>query len=251
MPAVRRVALVSDVHGNLPALEAVAHDIAARGVTRVVNLGDHVSGPLWPRETAARLMALAWPALAGNHDRMVVHDPPEAQGPSDRFAAGQIDDRQRAWLAAMPPTLALVSEGLFLCHGIPDDDRRYLLETPVEGRLVAARPDQVARRLGGVRAPVVACGHSHVPRVVWYDGCLLVNPGAVGLPAYEHTGAHPHVSETGAPQARYAVVRFEDDRPAAVDLVAVSYDAASAAARAAANGRPDWAHALATGFARP
>jgi len=50
------IALIADIHGNLPAIEAVAADIAARGISRVVNLGDHVSGPLWPRETIDFLM---------------------------------------------------------------------------------------------------------------------------------------------------------------------------------------------------
>ncbi|CAN7412416.1 metallophosphoesterase [Phenylobacterium sp. LjRoot219] len=64
-----RFAAVSDIHGNLPALEAVIADIGAQGVTEVVNLGDSLSGPLWPVETAGRLIALGWPSLAGNPSR--------------------------------------------------------------------------------------------------------------------------------------------------------------------------------------
>ena len=64
-----RLAVIADIHGNLLALEAVLAHIAARGITRIVNLGDCVSGPLCPAETAARLMALAMPTVRGNHDR--------------------------------------------------------------------------------------------------------------------------------------------------------------------------------------
>ena len=67
-----RIAFVSDIHGNLPALEAVAADIHRRGADRVVNLGDNLSGPLLPRETAQWLMASDWLSLAGNHERQVL-----------------------------------------------------------------------------------------------------------------------------------------------------------------------------------
>lgn len=249
MSAVERLALISDIHGNVAALEAVLADLDARGIEAVVNLGDHVSGPLWPGETAALLMARGWPSIRGNHDRMVTDDPPASHGPSDAFAAAAIDDAQRAWLAALPATLDVPDWQLFLCHGVPADDRLYLLESPVDGRLVAARPDQIARRLGDVHAGIVASGHSHIPRVVQHHGTLIVNPGSVGLPAYEHTGAHAHVSEVGSPLARYAVLE-RDAGGTRVVSVALPYDVAAAAARTDANGRPDWAHALRTGYAR-
>jgi predicted phosphodiesterase len=67
-----RIAVVSDIHGNLPALEAVVADIARRGVDAVVNLGDSLSGPLLPLETAQFLMAQSWTHLAGNHERQVL-----------------------------------------------------------------------------------------------------------------------------------------------------------------------------------
>lgn len=66
---VMRIALVSDIHGNLAALEAVAADFKRRGVDAVANLGDSLSGPLLPLETAQFLMAQDWTHLAGNHER--------------------------------------------------------------------------------------------------------------------------------------------------------------------------------------
>ena len=71
-----RIAVIADIHGNILALEAVLADLARRGgADRVVNLGDCVSGPLWPRETMERLEALGWPTVRGNHDRRVALDP--------------------------------------------------------------------------------------------------------------------------------------------------------------------------------
>ena len=64
-----RYAILSDIHGNLPALEAVVADAEAQGCDIFVNLGDTLSGPLWPRETAEYLMARDWPTIAGNHER--------------------------------------------------------------------------------------------------------------------------------------------------------------------------------------
>ena len=247
-PVARPLALIADIHGNLPALEAVLADIRARSIADAVNLGDHVSGPLWPRETAALLMQHEWPSIAGNHDRMVAHDDPSSHGPSDAYAFAQLTPLQRGWLAALPATREMRDGACLLCHGIPTDDRRYLLDTPEHGRLRLARPPEIARRLGDARAAVVACGHSHVPRVVQHEGQLLVNPGSVGLPAYTHDGVHSHVSEVGSPLARYAVVEPGDGGPRIV-FVALAYDAAAAATRAEANDRPDWAHALRTGYA--
>lgn len=67
-----RIAILADIHGNLPALEAVADDLDRRGVDAVVNLGDSLSGPLLPRETAQFLMARDWLHLAGNHERQLL-----------------------------------------------------------------------------------------------------------------------------------------------------------------------------------
>ena len=64
-----KLAVISDIHGNLPALDAVLADIAAHRVEQIVNLGDILSGPLWAADTADRLMALALPTIAGNHER--------------------------------------------------------------------------------------------------------------------------------------------------------------------------------------
>ena len=241
-------ALIADIHGNLPALEAVVTDIATRGVSRVVNLGDHVSGPLWPRETADFLMRQPWVAIAGNHDRQVAFDDPPPHGPTDRYAFGQMTARQMDWLKALPAGLTLDEHDLLLCHGTPGDDAEYLLETPEHGRLRLASRAEIAARLGNPAAPVIACGHSHIPRLVHLpDGTAIVNPGSVGLPAYTDDGPRPHVSETGSPQARYALLEFTGPKMV-VTFAAIEYDHARAAHRAAANGRPDWAVALRTGY---
>lgn len=89
-----RIAAISDIHGNLPALEAVLADIARRGADAVVALGDLLAGPLWPRETADRLIALGCPALRGNHERQTWLCEERRGEPSDQFTFESITREQ-------------------------------------------------------------------------------------------------------------------------------------------------------------
>lgn len=242
-----RIAAIADVHGNLRALEAVLADVATHAPDVVVNLGDCVSGPLQARATAELLMDRAFLTVRGNHDRQLLDRAAAAMGPTDRAADAQLDVRHRAWLAALPATAA-VGEVL-LCHGAPADDLTYLLETVGPDGARMAAPEEVAARLGATEQRVVLCGHTHLPRAVRAsDGRLVINPGSVGLPAFDDATPHPHVIEAGSPHARYAVI---DTGPRPRVLFAcVEYDWTGAAEDAARAGRPDWARALATGYAR-
>lgn len=247
------LAVVTDIHGNLPALEAVIEDFTRCGADAVVNLGDIVSGPLWPAETADRLMALGWPTIAGNHERQVLQGPIERQGASDRHAAERLGEAHRAWLAGLPKTLWLEAD-LYCCHGTPDSDLRYFLETVTEdfGRagsrgVRAATNDEVRARTGDVTASLILCGHTHQARATQFDpGRLAVNPGSVGLQAYDDDHPHLHYIEAGSPHARYALIERSRGNWK-VKLREVAYDWESAARQAQANGRGDWADALRTG----
>lgn len=234
--------VIADIHGNLPALEAVLAELGRRGVTRIVNLGDCVSGPLWPRETCELLMARDFPTVRGNHDRLVgTGDLSEVSG-IDAFAHARLTDAQRAWLGALPVT-RMVGDA-FLFHARPDDDLRYLLEEIIGERLLPAPAALVERRLAGVSHKLMCCGHSHLPNIQRLaSGAIVLNPGSVGFPAYVDVNP-PHVSETGTPHARFAIVTGD-----AIELVALDYDHASAARRASQNDRADWAHFLTTGRA--
>jgi len=127
-----RLALLSDIHGNLAALEAVTADLRRRGVDQVVNLGDSLSGPLLPRETAQFLMAQGWLSLAGNHERQLLTQSVEQMGPSDAYAHAQLSTPEWDWIRSLPPSVRL-SPDVFLCHGSPRSDVEYFLETLEEG----------------------------------------------------------------------------------------------------------------------
>jgi len=245
-----RIALISDIHGNLAALEAVAADIRRQGVDRVVNLGDNLSGPLLPRETASFLMASGWLSLAGNHDRQLLAMPNAAgTTPSDEYAHSQLTAVEFDWLRTLRPSVRLTDE-VFLCHGTPANDCEYFLESVADGRVHLATAAEIAARLGGEHSLLVACGHTHVPRAVrTADGQLMVNPGSVGLPAYSDDDPLPHVVETGSTDARYAII---ERTPAGwnVQHIALPYDHTSMAALARLRNRPDWELALMTGYAK-
>jgi predicted phosphodiesterase len=243
-----RVAILADIHGNLPALEAVVADLRKRRAEQVVNLGDCVSGPLWPRETAELLMALGWPTVRGNHDRWVTEKPPAEQYSPDAFARGSLSSEQLVWLGALPSTLKL-AQGVFACHGRAGDDNAYMLENVVGGQLVLASRQQITERIRNIDARVVLCGHSHIARVVTTDDNVIVNPGSIGQPAYEDPTPPAHVSETGSPHARYAIMDLQADQ-IEVEIVIVPYDHLGAAKRAEENGSTPWVHFLTTGFAR-
>ncbi|MBB3972694.1 metallophosphoesterase family protein [Hansschlegelia beijingensis] len=244
-----RIAAVSDVHGNLPALRAVVDDIARFAPDQVVNLGDCASGPLWPAETIDLLRELGWATVRGNHDRLVgMSSDGVGLGRSDRWTWDRLGAEQRAWLATLPPALRL---GEVLClHGRHDSDEAFLMHEVREGRIVALDRETVAERLRIAAARVTLCGHSHTAgECVTDDGAAAINPGSVGWPAYRNR-APAYVCEAGAPHARYAVVDVQGGRVRSV-FRAVEYDCAGAAEQAERNGRPDWAHALRTGLAPP
>jgi len=245
-----RIAVVADIHGNVRALRAVMDDLKEVAPDSVVNLGDCVSGPLEAAETCDVLMSLAWTTIRGNHDRQLIDRPVDQMGGSDKAAAGELKNHHSAWLSALEPTAEV--EGMLLCHGTPDNDSKYLLETiEPDGRVRLASQAEVSRRLGGTSAKVVLCAHSHQPRFVALDdGRVVINPGSVGLPAYVDIEPVQHAMEMGAPHARYAVLeRHKSADPWQVTFRVVQYDWSAAAERAAAKGREDWARWIKTGYA--
>ena len=166
---MERIAVLADIHGNLPALGVVVADIKHRGITNVVNLGDHVSGPLWPAATLTFLMQQPWTHIAGNHDRHLVQQDPALHSASNHYAFAQLDPAQLDWLRTLPATRHLPPE-LLLCHGTPTDDEQYLLETIAQGGVRLATSQEIEQRLAGTQAAVILCAHTHIPRVVHWNG---------------------------------------------------------------------------------
>jgi putative phosphoesterase len=234
-----RIAVISDIHANLPALEAVLDDIRRQGPDLTVNLGDHFAGPIDPRGVAERLMAEDFPTIRGNHDRWLLEPPDGDLKGVDRFAADALTQDQYWWLRTQPATMSLPD--VFMCHGTPQSDEAPWLDAWWTGR-THTQPDHddVAGPAEGLDYPVLVCGHTHVARAVRLkDGRLIVNPGSVGLQF-----------NLGMPDARYAILERRGESWGA-SFFAVPYDREAAASLADANGFPAWRAALLTGWLPP
>lgn len=244
---MKKTAILSDIHGNIIALEKVVEDLERRQVDRVVNLGDHVSGPLWPQETIRFLKAQNWLQILGNHDRKLITQDQKDHGLSDSYAFQRFNKDDLDWLRSLPASLDIQKEFL-LIHGTPSSDTTYLLETIERGRTRLATQDEIANRLGEKKFPIILCGHTHIPRVVeLFSNTLIVNPGSVGLPAYEDDFPEYHVVETGSHFARYSILE-NIHGSWQVEMITLSYDYQKAAAQASKNGRHDWDIGLRTGY---
>ncbi|HZR28224.1 MAG TPA: metallophosphoesterase family protein [Terriglobales bacterium] len=247
MPRLR-FAAIADIHGNLWALEAVLADIRARRVDLIVNLGDHLYGPLDPVGTAERLIALDLPAISGNQDReLIASTPVEGTLRENRQA---LRERHRAWLNNLPSTLLWQQEDVLLCHGTPFADDVYLLEQVHAAGVSLAPQEKILSLLAGISHSLILCGHSHIPRAVMLpQDVLVVNPGSVGLQAFTDDLPSPHAMQTGSPHARYAILQRQGNGWQ-VEHISIVYDWNHAAEVAARNGRPDWAQWLKTGHPR-
>lgn len=244
-----RIGVVSDIHGNLFALRAVVADLQRRGVTRVVNLGDSLSGPLLPRETGEFLKAQPWLHLAGNHERQILERRETLGYNSDAYALARLTPELLAWIETQRPVYE-PEGGVLYCHGTPLADNEYLLETASPAGFGLSTREEIEGRLNATTASLVLCGHSHLPRSVRVGRTLIVNPGSVGLQAYSARHPAPHAVELGSVDARYAVVERTGERWIA-DLISVPYDFEAAASLADEAGAEAWAHTLRTGRALP
>jgi putative phosphoesterase len=213
-----RVAALYDVHGNLPALEAVLAEVEELEVDAVVVGGDMVIGPM-PRATLERLLALGERALfvRGNGDREIAAPAAGADRwlERTRWSAAQLERGQLAWLAALPDTQSVAVDGLgpvLFCHGSPRSDEEILTRISAEERVAAA--------VAGVPEAVVVCGHTHVQFDRQIAGKRLVNAGSVGMPYEAQPGAY------------WALLGPD------VELCRTEYDLEAAAAAVRASGFP-------------
>jgi len=242
-----RIAVLADTHGNLLALKAVLVDLRGQSPDLIINLGDLFTGPFDPAGSADAQISLNCPTLAGNHERALIAG--DDASSSVAFARSLLSPAHMEWVGNLPPTLRLVGEDVFACHGSPaGGDLDYLLEDVASGRAVLASEDVIRPKLMGIGAArLVLCGHTHVPRIIQVGNVMVVNPGSIGMPAYMDDNPVPHVIETGAPHARYAVVTRGPGGIWSADLSAVVYDWAGAADQARKNGRHGLAQWTSTG----
>ena len=243
-----KVAVISDVHSNSIALAAVLDDIRKKGISRTINLGDSLYGPIDPNGTFQLINNSNIISISGNQDRLIRDSfDQETANPTLEFVKKQLSKEAKTWLKDLPFELN-VNNDIYCCHGTPQNDEEYLFEQVEEQQVSIRDVDEIARKLAHLEQKVILCGHSHIPKSMWVNDKLLVNAGSVGLQAYDDDLPYYHKMENYSPHARYMVVRNREGLYSA-DIVAVEYNFEEAARLAEINGRKDWGYFLKTGIA--
>lgn len=235
-PSVTRVAAIYDIHGNLPALEAVLEDVRAAGAGRIVVGGDVVPGPM-PRESIDCLMRQSVPVqfIRGNGEREILAmmegretgAVPESYQAVMRWVAEQLDQDDHALLTSWPSTLRMDIAGLgdvFFCHATPQSDTQIFTSETSEQRLLPL--------FEGLNADVVVCGHTHMQFERTIGRVRVVNAGSVGMPF-------------GEPGANWLLLGPE------IELRRTGYDLERAADRIRRSRYPQAEHFAANDLLRP
>lgn len=226
-----RIAVFSDVHANLPALEAVLADMARRDVEGAIHLGDLVGYGPHPDAVVERIKGLDLSGVVGNYDLAVCET--DAEEGLSRYLKAAISevgrrtylwtrentaDASREYLKGRPARI-LIEEGeltFLFTHGSPERPNEYLNPDTPEERL--------AELFDGSGADVLVVGHTHLPQAREVGGRLLLNPGSVGKP------------KDGDPRASYLIL--DTERGVRAEHVRVSFDVESVAADCVSSGLP-------------
>jgi putative phosphoesterase len=215
-----RIALIADIHGNLPALEAVLEEIDRESADEIVCLGDVALGPQ-PVETVERLRELRCPVVMGNWDAWVFGPMPSLDGELGRvlgdlraWSSDQLSPEHRNYVLGFDRSAEIALEdgrNLFAFHGSPRSFEDQILATTPDG--------DVEQMLEGHHEIVLAGGHTHFQLFRRLGESAIVNPGSVGLPFRRGQAGIMPIS----PWAEYGVVDVEDGR-LAVELRRTPFD---------------------------
>jgi predicted phosphodiesterase len=216
-----RIALISDLHGNLFALDAVLRELEHEEFDHLVCLGDVADGPQ-PCEALERVRRLGCPVIMGNWDAAFLHGMPDPHDEVSQkladigaFWADKLSPDQRAFVATFVPTLELpLDDGghVLFFHGSP---RSY------DEWIFAETPDaEVEGMLEGREARVLVGGHTHLQLIRRLESGMFVNPGSVGLP-FRHWWPNTVII---APWAEYGLIEVESATQLRVDLRRTAYD---------------------------
>lgn len=242
-----RIGLISDIHGNLAALDATLEALQSETIDMFVCLGDVAATGPEPCAVLDRLRGLACPTVMGNADAELLAEPRNLDDLDDDsrkiaeisdWAAAQFDDDDRELLCAFQPTLTIDLGGaglLLCCHGSP---RSY------DDIIRASTPDEeLDFLLASADAQVIAGGHTHTRMLRHWRGREVINPGSVGL-AYDH---RPDGVVRVPPWAEFAILTAGTNA-VSIDFRRVSYDVASTVRAMTERGMPhaawwaaDWA----------
>jgi predicted phosphodiesterase len=214
-PQTMRIAIISDIHGNGVALDAVLADLQHHPAERLVCLGDAIQGGPQPAQVVTRLRELACPVVMGNADAWLLsgEESGREQIPSERlrkmqvaraWSLSQLSAGDQAFIASFQPTVDIPlghGRSLLCFHGSPASfDDVILPQTP---------EDEFVRFLGAYASHVLTGGHTHLQQIRRLGNSFFFNPGSVGL-AYSH--AQEESDFRADPWAEYAVLQADAGR---------------------------------------
>jgi putative phosphoesterase len=232
IPRYERVAVITDIHANLPALQAALARIDELRVDAIYSGGDLVGYGPHPTEVCALVEQRSIPTIYGNYDYAIGHDltdcgcayltehDRELGRQSVAWTLTHTDRHAKEFMRELPFDLrfALGEQRVRLVHGSPRKVNEYLFED---------KPASLYERLAAAEeAEVLVFGHTHKPWVHAYGGVLFVNCGSVGKP------------KDGDPRAAFAILELDDSGQVQVSIERVSYDAAAVAREVVAAGLP-------------
>ncbi len=212
------IAFISDIHANLPALEAVVDDMASRGAGTAFCAGDILGYYTYPDETVALLKSRKIICIAGNHDRAVlvgVKGMNSIAASAIEWTRNNLSQASYEFIRELPSSLHRPVEGVLTAvhHGSPRYMSEYIFEEHVSSELL---------EIAGARLLVL--GHTHMPYVVQFPTGTVINPGSVGQP------------RDGDPRASYAVL---DSSEWTFEIVRVDYDRERVTRSVLENGLPE------------
>ena len=193
---MERIAFISDIHSNLPALQSTLKDIKERGISRIYCLGDIVGYHSFPNEAVELIKASGIISIKGNHDEA------RTLGVFDSDSMDGLIEENCVYLKHLPDFLEFHIEdvSIDLVHGSPDSNSEYIREDSEEA-------DKYFKTMTG---DVLICGHTHIPYISERDGKYMLNTGSVGKPKF------------GKPDASYIILTVDgtDIKP---EIITVTY----------------------------
>jgi putative phosphoesterase len=233
-----RIGLISDIHGNLTALEAVLTDLVAHPVDKLICLGDVATLGPQPKQVIARLQELGCPSIMGNHESALLdlenaskYQIASSLVPTIKWCAGLLDAAEMDYLRSFQPLLELPAEddlSLLCYHGSPQSNI---------GQILATTPaDRLDKYFDGQKADVFIGGHTHIQMMHQYNGKLIVNPGSVGSAFRKpyQVGSVPEL----LPWAEYGIISVKKGA-ISVDLRRIPFDIPALYKVIAESGIPD------------
>lgn len=242
------IAVLSDIHGNSRALKTVFDDLESKNVDIIFNLGDSLYGPLDPQGTFELLKSKNIVSISGNQDRYIIENLNNSiDNETLKYVLSELDNDAIIWLKSLSFDYRHEND-IYFFHGTPKKDDEYLLEELFPTHIGVKITEKLDELLKDIKEKIVLCGHSHVPRITETSEKKIINPGSVGLQAYDDDLPIFHKMENFHNHACYCILQIGSNK-VKIEQITVPYDFESAAKMAEINNRPDWAKWIRTGRA--